>query len=113
MTTTVNRKALYALITSILAAAFFMSAAPAQAAESGTAARAAAVETVTDDFGIQTSADCVYYLRAVGYAVGPTRTQACNTGAGGQWFSQVYCIAGLINGGVSDYHAANACKLAA
>ncbi|MEU5874111.1 hypothetical protein AB0A73_21465 [Glycomyces sp. NPDC047369] len=109
-TTTMVFAALFAA--AAFALTFALTAAPAHAADTGgsTAAAAAAAD---GDVGAQTSADCVYYLQLAGYNVGPKRTQACNTGASGVWGAKLFCIIGLTDGGVSDYHAGNACTLAA
>lgn len=109
-----SRKALIALSASAFAAATFAMASPAQASRpSATEAAPVAIAEGSSDVGIQTSADCVYYLRAVGYAVGAQRTQNCNTGASGDTWSYAFCYGGLVAGGVSEYHAGNACRLAA
>ncbi|MFD0687599.1 hypothetical protein [Actinomadura fibrosa] len=50
-------------------------------------------------------ADCVYYLSLAGYTITPARVSACNAGDG------LNCWVRLMNTGVSNYHAANACRL--
>ena len=103
-----HRNTLLAIFASCVAAvAFAISAVPAQAAPAETASRIG-----SNHPSPQTSADCVYYLRAVGYAVGPQRTQACNEGASGGWAAWGFCYARLVDGGVSKYHADKACVLA-
>ncbi|PRY62544.1 hypothetical protein [Glycomyces artemisiae] len=112
-----HRRTMGMALAALLAAAAFaltfaLTASPAHAADTG--GPAAAVATAADgDVSAQTSADCVYYLRAVGYEVGPKRTQACNTGGSGSWGAKAFCMIGLMDGGVSEYHADNACTLAA
>ncbi|WP_158894405.1 hypothetical protein [Amycolatopsis anabasis] len=58
----------------------------------------------------QTPADCVYYLRLAGYTITAKRVDACNsatTPIGGYAF----CVGGLVDYGVTRYHADNACRL--
>jgi hypothetical protein len=92
---------------SVAAVAFAVSAVPAHASRADTAALASSSHPSP-----RTSADCAYYLRSVGYAVGPQRTQACNDGASGVWAAWGFCYARLVDGGVSKYHADKACVLA-
>jgi hypothetical protein len=57
------------------------------------------------------AADCLHYLDLAGYQLTVARANACESGES-DGTGQLNCFLGLINTGVTDYHASNACELA-
>ncbi|SDD76512.1 hypothetical protein [Glycomyces harbinensis] len=108
------RAAIIGFASVLAAVTFALTASPGHAAEPSTPDSAHLASTGGGNpIEVQTSADCVYYLRVVGYEVGPKRTDACNRGEGGTGAAHWVCSGLLQSGGVTAYHADNACTLAA
>ena len=76
------------------------------------AAPAALPAQISQDVQPASYTHCWSYLASVGYTLTDERLNACANGAFGGWIGDLNCFLGLMNSGIVERHAAEACERA-